>query len=125
MAAPIEERYVEVDGIRIFLRERRGDGIPTIWVHGNPTDSQDWLPFIAATWGSCCFTADSNALNFDVGSPLAPISTWAKPGPSSRTWTLMVSASNRTVTKTSEAAKSTAFSTNEVMACSTSGIRQM
>lgn len=51
MAAPIEERYVEVDGIRIFLRERGGDGIPTIWVHGNPTDSQDWLPFIAATAG--------------------------------------------------------------------------
>ena len=51
MAAPIEERYIEVDGIRIFLRERGGDGIPTIWVHGNPTDSQDWLPFIAATDG--------------------------------------------------------------------------
>ena len=27
MAAPIEERFIEVDGIRIFLRERRGDGI--------------------------------------------------------------------------------------------------
>jgi pimeloyl-ACP methyl ester carboxylesterase len=51
MAAPIGERYAEIDGIRVFLRERRGDGIPTIWVHGNPTDSQDWLPFLAATEG--------------------------------------------------------------------------
>ncbi len=51
MTAPIEERYTEVDGIRVFLRERGGDGIPTIWVHGNPTDSRDWLPFLAATEG--------------------------------------------------------------------------
>ena len=51
MAAPTEERYTEIDGIRVFLRERGGDGVPTIWVHGNPTDSQDWLDFIAATDG--------------------------------------------------------------------------
>lgn len=51
MAAPIEERYIEVDGIRTFVRRRPGEGIPTIWVHGNPTDSRDWLPFLAATAG--------------------------------------------------------------------------
>jgi pimeloyl-ACP methyl ester carboxylesterase len=51
MSAPIEERSIEVDGIRVFLRERSGDGVPTIWVHGNPTDSRDWLPFLAATEG--------------------------------------------------------------------------
>ena len=51
MAAPIEERYMEIDGIRTFVRERRGAGIPTIWLHGNPTDSRDWLPFLAATEG--------------------------------------------------------------------------
>ncbi len=51
MTAPIEERFIEVDGIRTFVRERRGDGIPTIWIHGNPTNSRDWLPFLAATEG--------------------------------------------------------------------------
>src|SRR5690606_41153778 len=35
--------------------------------------------FIAATWGVCCSTADANAVNFDLGSPLVPISTWEKP----------------------------------------------
>ena len=52
MSAPIEERFVEIEGIRVFLRERRGGGPPTIWVHGNPGDSADWLPFLAATDGA-------------------------------------------------------------------------
>ena len=51
MAAPIEERFVEIDGIRLFLRERRGAGPPTIWVHGNPTHSAEWLPFLEAVDG--------------------------------------------------------------------------
>jgi pimeloyl-ACP methyl ester carboxylesterase len=51
MVAPIEERIVEVDGIRLFLRERGGEGTPTIYVHGNPSDSADWLPFMTATPG--------------------------------------------------------------------------
>jgi len=51
MNAPIEQRFVEIDGIRIFLRERGGDGPPTIWVHGNPNESEQWLPFLAATEG--------------------------------------------------------------------------
>jgi pimeloyl-ACP methyl ester carboxylesterase len=51
MLASVEERSVDVDGIRIFLRERRGAGIPTIYVHGNPNDSGEWLPFIAASTG--------------------------------------------------------------------------
>ena len=52
MSAPIAERFVEIEGIRIFLRERGGAGPPTIWVHGNPGDSADWLPFLAATEGA-------------------------------------------------------------------------
>ncbi len=51
MTAPIEERFIEVDGIRIFVRERRGDGHPTIWVHGNPNESGNWLPFLEASDG--------------------------------------------------------------------------
>lgn len=49
MAAPVEERFIEVDGIRIFVRERRGVGTPAIWIHGNPTNSADWLPFLEAS----------------------------------------------------------------------------
>lgn len=51
MSAPIEERLIEVDGLRIFVRERRGDGPATIFVHGNPTHSADWLPFLDAVGG--------------------------------------------------------------------------
>lgn len=51
MAAPIEEQFVEIDGIRVFCRRRRGEGVPTIWIHGNPTNSDDWLPFLVATSG--------------------------------------------------------------------------
>lgn len=51
MAALIGERFVVVDGIRIFVRERAGTGIPAIFVHGNPTHSADWLPFLEASAG--------------------------------------------------------------------------
>ena len=51
MAAPIEERFIEVDGIRTFLRERPGAGIPAVFLHGNPTNSADWLPFLEAVEG--------------------------------------------------------------------------
>jgi pimeloyl-ACP methyl ester carboxylesterase len=42
----IEQDSVEVDGVRTFLQGRRGEGIPTLFVHGNPTDGDDWLPFM-------------------------------------------------------------------------------
>jgi pimeloyl-ACP methyl ester carboxylesterase len=51
MAAPIEQRFIEVDGIRIFVRERHGEGHPTIWIHGNPNESGQWLPFLEAKPG--------------------------------------------------------------------------
>jgi len=46
MGAEITERRVSVDGIGIFCREIAGSGPPTIFVHGNPTNSGDWLPFL-------------------------------------------------------------------------------
>ena len=52
MALPVEERFIEIDAIRIFLRERGGSGPPTIWVHGNPNDSGQWMPFLDATDGA-------------------------------------------------------------------------
>jgi pimeloyl-ACP methyl ester carboxylesterase len=42
----IEEMTVEVSGVRTFLRRTAGDGRPTVFVHGNPTHSEDWLPFL-------------------------------------------------------------------------------
>ena len=44
--AAIEESYVEVDGVRVFVRRVSGEGVPTVFVHGNPTHSEDWVPFL-------------------------------------------------------------------------------
>lgn len=46
MAAAIEEGELVLDGIRIFYRRVPGDGMPTVYVHGNPSHSEDWLPFM-------------------------------------------------------------------------------
>ena len=46
MGATITERDVVVSGIRIHCREVAGSGPPAIFVHGNPTQSGDWLPFL-------------------------------------------------------------------------------
>ena len=46
MAAAITEREVEARGIRILCREVAGAGPPAIFVHGNPTQSADWVPFL-------------------------------------------------------------------------------
>jgi len=42
----IEEATVVVDGVRVFSRRTGGDGAPVLFVHGNPTHSEDWLPFL-------------------------------------------------------------------------------
>ncbi|MFN8149773.1 MAG: alpha/beta hydrolase [Solirubrobacterales bacterium] len=46
LAAAITERTITVGGIDVFVRERPGDGAPAVFVHGNPTSSWDWLPFL-------------------------------------------------------------------------------
>lgn len=51
MANAITERTVEVDGIDIFVREVAGEGSPVGFVHGNPTNSADWLPFLERVEG--------------------------------------------------------------------------
>ena len=45
-AAEIVERTIPVDGIEVFVRERPGTGPPAVFVHGNPTSSWDWIPFL-------------------------------------------------------------------------------
>ena len=47
----IEEASIEVDGVGIFHRRVPGDGLPTVFVHGNPTHSEQWVPFLDLTVG--------------------------------------------------------------------------
>jgi pimeloyl-ACP methyl ester carboxylesterase len=51
MGGPIEEGELRIDGVRAFYRRVPGEGTPTVYCHGNPTHSEDWLPFIAGGEG--------------------------------------------------------------------------
>jgi pimeloyl-ACP methyl ester carboxylesterase len=44
--AEIETGAVAVDGVSTFYRRVPGEGPPTFFVHGNPTNSEDWTPFL-------------------------------------------------------------------------------
>lgn len=50
-AAAITTETRTIAGIRTHLRRRGGEGIPTVFVHGNPTHSADWVPFMQALEG--------------------------------------------------------------------------
>jgi pimeloyl-ACP methyl ester carboxylesterase len=41
----------ELDGQPVFWRSAPGDGVPVLYVHGVPTSSDDWLPFLKLTGG--------------------------------------------------------------------------
>ncbi|HWB70204.1 MAG TPA: alpha/beta hydrolase [Solirubrobacterales bacterium] len=45
-SSKIEERTLEVDGVRVFYRRAPGEGTPTVYCHGNPTSGEDWLAFM-------------------------------------------------------------------------------
>lgn len=45
-ASPVAEGELVVDGTRVFSRSTGGDGVPTVFVHGHPTSSADWVPFM-------------------------------------------------------------------------------
>ncbi len=49
--ATIEQAVVHVDGVRTFYRRLPGEGPPAVFVHGNPTHSEDWLPFLERVSG--------------------------------------------------------------------------
>lgn len=51
MASAVEESELVVDGVRVFYRRVPGDGAPTVYCHGNPTHSEDWLPFLERSPG--------------------------------------------------------------------------
>jgi pimeloyl-ACP methyl ester carboxylesterase len=42
----IETGTVMVDGVSTFFRRVRGEGAPVVFVHGNPSSSGDWEPFL-------------------------------------------------------------------------------
>jgi pimeloyl-ACP methyl ester carboxylesterase len=42
----IETGTVMVDGHSTFFRRLPGEGPPVVFVHGNPTHSEDWMPFL-------------------------------------------------------------------------------
>ncbi len=48
----IRQAVVSVEGVRTFYRHREGIGAPTVFVHGNPTHSEDWMPFLAQINGA-------------------------------------------------------------------------
>jgi pimeloyl-ACP methyl ester carboxylesterase len=45
-AGPISEERVDVGGVGVFVRRREGEGDPVVFVHGNPSHSADWIPFL-------------------------------------------------------------------------------
>ncbi len=56
--AEIETGTVLVDGVSTFFRSVSGDGPPAVFVHGNPSHSADWQPFLERI--------DGPALAFDL-----------------------------------------------------------
>lgn len=42
----IEQAVIYVEGVRTFYRRVPGGGPPTLFVHGHPTDSEDFEPFM-------------------------------------------------------------------------------
>jgi pimeloyl-ACP methyl ester carboxylesterase len=49
--AAIETGTVMVDGVSTFFRRVPGDGPPAVFIHGNPTHSEDWQPFLERSSG--------------------------------------------------------------------------
>lgn len=46
VAGAVEEAELVVDGVTVFYRRVPGEGVPTVYCHGNPTHSEDWVPFL-------------------------------------------------------------------------------
>ncbi|MGI8673840.1 MAG: alpha/beta fold hydrolase [Thermoleophilaceae bacterium] len=49
----LEERRIEVDGVPVFWREAPTPAgrAPALYLHGVPTNSDDWVPFLGRTGG--------------------------------------------------------------------------
>ena len=51
LARRVEEHLEDIDGQPIFWRSAPGDGAPVVYLHGVPTSSDDWVPFLERTGG--------------------------------------------------------------------------
>ena len=51
LARRVQEHLEHIDGQPIFWRSAPGDGPPVLYLHGAPTSSDDWLPFLERTGG--------------------------------------------------------------------------
>jgi pimeloyl-ACP methyl ester carboxylesterase len=49
--AAVEQAVTHVDGVRTFYRRVGGEGPPAVFLHGHPTHSEDWLPFLERIGG--------------------------------------------------------------------------
>jgi len=49
--ARIEEGTLVVEGTEVFTRRVEGEGPPAVFAHGNPGNSDDWLPFMERMQG--------------------------------------------------------------------------
>jgi pimeloyl-ACP methyl ester carboxylesterase len=47
----VGEHTAEIDGQPVYWRAAQADGAPPLYVHGVPTSSDDWVPFLARTGG--------------------------------------------------------------------------
>lgn len=47
----ISERTAELDGLPVFWRAAPSSDTPVLYLHGVPTSSDDWLPFLSRTGG--------------------------------------------------------------------------
>ena len=54
----IEDLTLEIDGQRNRCLWRDGVGTPTLYVHGNPTSSEEWVPFLQRHRGGPAFAID-------------------------------------------------------------------
>lgn len=76
MTLTLDERHEKIAGLEIFWREVPvvGDGVPTLYVHGVPTNSDEWMPFLEKTGGAALdlpgFGRSDKPMHFDgsIGS---------------------------------------------------------
>lgn len=47
----VDEHTAEFDGQPVYWRSAPAVGVPTLYVHGVPTSSDDWIPFLERTGG--------------------------------------------------------------------------
>ena len=51
LARRVQDHHEDIDGQPIFWRSAPGDGAPVLYLHGVPTSSDDWVPFLERTGG--------------------------------------------------------------------------